>query len=442
MNKDKNIDLTKKQSTAFKYLTDNKTTEILYGGAAGGGKSFLGCLWILQNCIKYQGTRWLIGRARLKTLKETTLKTLYEVMKIVDLKEGVHYNYNSQLGQFKFINGSEIILKDLFYYPTDPNFDQLGSLEITGAFIDEANQITKKGKDIVTSRIRYKLDEFNLIPKILMTCNPARNWVYQEYYKPYKEYRLLDYRAFIPATAGDNPNLSEHYLNNLDKLDDADRNRLKLGNWEYAEENMLYEQDDILNMFTTGFVNKTNKENPRYMTVDVARKGKDKTVIMIWEGLTVIYLEEESISDLKLLSEKINKLEREWQINDTIADEDGVGGGVVDFARIKGFVGNSTAINGENYQNLRTQCYMYLSNNIKHIKLLNFPSEIQETLITELQQYKRKNIEKDGKIQISSKDDIKTRIGRSPDYADTIMMRMFFELINNNSLEDFFYIDY
>ena len=34
--------LTKKQGLALKYLTDKTTTEILFGGAAGGGKSYLG----------------------------------------------------------------------------------------------------------------------------------------------------------------------------------------------------------------------------------------------------------------------------------------------------------------------------------------------------------------------------------------------------------------
>jgi phage terminase large subunit len=443
MKNNREFNLTPKQSEAFLYLTNSKTTEILYGGAAGGGKSFLGCLWILQNCIKHPGTRWLIGRARLKTLKETTLKTLYEVIKIVGMTEGVHYSFNQTLGQFTFSNGSEIILKDLFHYPADPNFDQLGSLEITGAFIDEANQITKKAKDIVTSRIRYKLDENNLIPKVLMTCNPARNWVYADYYKAHRDGTILPYRAFVGATSSDNPHLSKHYIDNLEKLDDVDRQRLKEGNWEYSEEDLLFNQDDILDMFVfKENFNKDLKLGERYMTVDVARKGKDKTVIMIWEGLECIYFEEESVSNLAILSDKINELEREWNVDDTIVDEDGVGGGVVDMARTKGFVGGSKALNGENYQNLRTQCYMHFSTQIKNIKINKLPPEQKEKLIQELQQYKRKNIDNDGKIQISSKDDIKARIGRSPDYADTIMMRMYFLINNNQTLEHFFTINY
>jgi hypothetical protein len=39
-----NIDLTKKQTQAWKLLMDESTNEVLYGGSAGAGKSWLGCL--------------------------------------------------------------------------------------------------------------------------------------------------------------------------------------------------------------------------------------------------------------------------------------------------------------------------------------------------------------------------------------------------------------
>ena len=49
-------------------------------------------------------------------------------------------------------------------------------------------------------------------------------------------------------------------------------------------------------------------------------------------------------------------------------------------------------------------------------------------IIQELEQVRRKNFDKDTKLQLISKEDIKNAIGRSPDFADAIAMRMYYEL--------------
>ena len=155
--------LIKKQEHAVHYLKDKTTTELLYGGSAGGGKSVLGCLWLIEMCQTHAGSRWLMGRSKLKALKETTLNSFFDIAS--DLGISDQFNYNAQSNIIYWSNGSEIILKDLFLYPSDPLFDKLGSLEISGAFIDECNQVVFKAWQIVKSRIRYKLKEFNLVPK-------------------------------------------------------------------------------------------------------------------------------------------------------------------------------------------------------------------------------------------------------------------------------------
>src|SRR3990167_7251529 len=158
---------TQKQLQAFNYLTDNTTTELLFGGGAGGGKSHLGCVWIVYCCLAYPGTRYLMGRAILKTLKESTLLTLFSVCKKFGLTKDKDYKYNYIQGIITFTNESEIYLKDLFSYPSDPEFDELGSTEYTAGFIDEASQVTHKAYQITKSRLRYRLDEYGLIPKLL-----------------------------------------------------------------------------------------------------------------------------------------------------------------------------------------------------------------------------------------------------------------------------------
>jgi PBSX family phage terminase large subunit len=227
------IKLSKKQTLAFDVLTEpeySQVTELLFGGGAGGGKSALGCIWLMHQCLQFPNTRWVMGRNTLHTLKETTLNSFFEVARLA----GLQYKYIENKG-IMFPNGSQILLKDLAYYPSDPDFNELGSLEITGAFVDECNQITEKGWNILMSRIRYKLDENGLTPKILGTCNPARNWVYDRFYKPFKDDELSSDKMFIQSLVDDNPHISIHYKQNLDRLDEMSRERLKKGNWDFLD---------------------------------------------------------------------------------------------------------------------------------------------------------------------------------------------------------------
>ena len=422
-----NLFLTNKQEQAFDYLNDNITSEVLFGGSAGGGKSFIGCAWLIINCINYPGTRWLMGRSKLKALKQTTLNTFFEITSNWGLNN-THYNYNQQSGEITFYNGSTIILKDLFLYPSDPNFDSLGSLEITGAFIDEVNQISEKAKNIVASRIRYKLSEYKLIPKLLMTCNPAKNWVYDEFYKKNKNKEIEEYKKFIPALVTDNPNISEHYINQLKKLDEISKRRLLYGEWEYEDSEALIKYDDIIDIFKDYELEKNIKAT--HISCDVARKGKDKAVIMVWSDYKIIKIHTLDISKINEIVDLINDIKREYKLSNRqiVIDGDGVGGGVVDYLNgCVDFLNNGRPMKNENYQNLKTQCYFKLSEKIKDIEVFNYNIDVKNKLSQELQVIKRKNIDKDGKLQIVSKEEIKEMIGRSPDYSDAMMMRMVFE---------------
>ncbi len=419
-----------KQQHAQYYLNDNTTNEILYGGAAGGGKSAFGCLWLISMCQKYPNTRWLMGRSKLKSLKETTLNTFFELSSKLDI--GNQYNYNAQSNIITFDNGSEIVLKDLFLYPSDPNWDSLGSLEISGAFLDECNQINYKAWQIVKSRIRYKLNEYDLIPKILGTCNPAKNWTYKEFYSPSKTNTLLPYRKFIQALPSDNPHLPKSYLESLLQLDKNSKQRLYYGNWEYDDDpSTLIEQSAIQDYFNPIHV---KGEGLKYMTIDVARMGKDKTVIRVWHGWLVIDRFEIAKSGLDEVVNKIYDLQRKHGVSasNTIADEDGVGGGLIDFTRpkINGFVNNSKALNGENYDNLKSQCSILMAKKImlREVGEVCNDGSVRDITSEEMEQIKMKDIDKDGRLSIIPKDKIKEMIGRSPDEWDSIIMRYWFEI--------------
>jgi len=417
-----------KQSNAVYYLKDNETKEILYGGAAGGGKSAIGCLWLIESCQKYPGSRWLMGRAKLKALKETTLNSFFELSTVLGISD--QYTYNAQANIIYWNNGSEILLKDLFLYPSDPNFDSLGSLEITGAFIDECNQIVYKAWQIVTSRCRYKLNEFGIIPKVFGSCNPSKNWTYKEFYKKNRDGSLHSSKKFIQALPTDNPHLPQSYLDSLLALDKNSKQRLYYGNWEYDDDpSALIDIDSISDYWNP---NHLTLEGNKYMTIDVARKGKDNTVFRVWHGWVVIHRYAIDKSGLDYVVKKAKELQRKYNISNsnTIADEDGVGGGVVDFLYCKGFVNGSRALNDENFNNLKSQCGYKMAQKIvnREVGEMCEDSAVKGITSEEMEQVKQKDIDKDGKVALVSKDVVKQMIGRSPDEWDSIMMRYYFEL--------------
>lgn len=422
--------LISKQENAVYYLKDNVTKDIIYGGAAGGGKSALGILWIIEQCQKHPGTRWLMGRAKLKALKETTLNTFFELTTKLELSN--QYHYNSQSGVITWNNKSEILLKDLFLYPADPNFDSLGSLEITGAFVDECNQISHKAWQILKSRIRYKLNEYNLIPKLLGTCNPSKNWVYNQFYIKQKNGTIEIDKKFIQALPQDNPHLPASYLESLLSLDENSKQRLYYGNWEYDNDpSKLIDFEKIQNVFTNEFV----EGGQMYISADIARFGSDKMVICVWSGFRVVDIVSLNKSSIVEIAQLIRELANKYKVtmSNVIIDEDGVGGGVVDMLKgCKGFINNSKPLLVENqivqYQNLKTQCYFKLAELIQtdQIYIKCQEQTIIDDITKELEMVKRDKIDSDGKLRIISKEMVKQSIGRSPDYSDALMMRMYF----------------
>ena len=419
-----------RQSEALKFLSvDSDVETILYGGAAGGGKTMLGCMWQILRRLKYPGTRSLIGRAKLDTLKKTTMNTFFQVAQQIGLKAGEDFAYNQQSHIIKFSNGSEIILADLFLYPADPQMTDLGGLELTDVFIDEATEITEKAYSIVSSRIRYKLNEFGLKPKILLTCNPSKGWIYNQFYLPYKNQNLPAHRAFVQALPGDNIHLPDSYVTSLTRLPEADRKRLLEGDWEFDNSSdRLYMYDELIRCFREPM-----NVGEGYITADIARLGKDRTVLCVWKGLScidIVVLRQKRQDEVKAEIQRLMN-QHGIRLSNVLADADGVGGGLVDSLRCREFMNGSKAVRGNQYMNLKADCYFRLGELIDKNEI-TLPIKWQEDIVKELELIRRVDPDKEGKLRVTSKDTISQRTGGiSPDIADAIMMRAFFELNRN-----------
>lgn len=372
-----------------------------------------------------------------------------DILRDWGLRKDHDFFYNASENIIRFYNGSTIYFKELFFYPSDPEFDSLGSTEYTGVFIDEGAQVTSKAKNIVMSRIRYKLDEFGIVPKLLIASNPGKNFLYYEFYKPWKEGTLKPYRKFLPSLVYDNPYISKYYIQNLRKLDKISKERLLHGNFEYDDDpSKLFNYDNLINMFTNQYVKEDGAL--KYLSVDVARFGEDKTTIFLWEGFYIIKAWSWEKKDTVFVKEQLEKIMLEHQVprSQVVIDEDGIGGGIVDNLKgVKGFVNNARAFSREttikqvpyvrkeipmeyNYGNLKAQCYFIAADFVNQNKVGIYPGipvELKEKLIEDLEQIKKHNPDKDGKLMVTPKETIKQNIGRSPDYGDAFMMRFYFE---------------
>ena len=415
-----------KQKEALSYLAiDNECRQLLYGGSAGSGKSFLGCDWQIKRRLKYPGTRGLIGRAELKKLRLSTLATFFELCTKYNLIAGKHFTYNGQDHVINWYNGSQIILMDLADMPSDPDFGRFGSLEITDYFVDEASEVSEKCVNILNSRVRYKL--VNDKPKGLLTCNPHKGWLYREFFDAQRNGSIRKDRRFIQALPTDNPHTLPAYIESLQMLPDIDRKRLLEGDWDYDEtKDRLYEYDDLLRCFRPS----TNLGD-KFITADIARMGDDRTVIVVWNNLHAekfVVLKHKPINEVV---DTINDLIKNHSVrlSNVLVDEDGIGGGVVDFIRCKGFLNGSKAVR-DNYMNLKSDCYFKLGELISS-NAITFESTHKDTIVKELEMIRREKIDSDGKLRVTNKEDLKKRHGISPDFADAIMMRAFYELKKN-----------
>lgn len=380
-----------------------------------------------------------MGRNNISDAKQSFFITFGKVAKehgVTSFKYGDH--------GIRFNNGSEIVLLDLTFYPQkDPLFERFGSKEFTGGWIEEAGEVDFGAFDTLRTRVgRHLNKEFGIPPKILLTFNPKRNWLYRIVYNPWRKGTLDSKWKFVQSLPKDNPYLTEEYLENLHSIrDHARRERLLHGNWDYDDSpDILIPYENIQASFTADH----NAENHarKFITCDVAMQGSDKLVVGVWFGFVLVDVEEMPKSGGR---EVISLVKRKMSQHGIPAprvgyDSDGVGAFI---GGKGGFIPGARAINNgsrplrykgkeePNYHNLKTQLEYHCAQNFNEgrywLKAISSP-DLQEYVSAELNQIRSRDSDKEGKVRTKRKEDRKRDLGRSPDYADMIVMREYFEM--------------
>ena len=223
-----NIDLLPKQSIAFQ----TEATEVLFGGAAGGAKSYLLRVSALRWCMEVPGIQVYLFRRTLPDLRDNHLRgpTSFHVMLQEHLQTG-HVKYRSVENEFEFWNGS---ILHLCYCDSENDVEKYRGAEIHVLMMDELVHFTEYQYRFLRSRVRragLKVPDQYLsrLPRIEVASNPGsigHSWVKRTWVTPKPSLTIWRaekeeggmLRQFIPAKLTDNPHLTHDDPQYADRL--------------------------------------------------------------------------------------------------------------------------------------------------------------------------------------------------------------------------------
>jgi hypothetical protein len=228
---DLNLRITEKQDL----FIHSEAFETLFGGAAGGGKSYGQLVDALIYALTYEKSKQIIFRRTFPDLERSIIRTSME------LYPRQIASYNSSKHTWVFQNGSII---DFGYIDNENDVYQYQSAEYDVIRFDELTHFTEYMYTYMISRCRGA----NGYPKrIKSSTNPGgvgHVWVKERFidigkYGEIHECRLetgeKTTRLFIPSFVTDNKFLMEKdpdYVKRLDALPEKERRALKEGNWD------------------------------------------------------------------------------------------------------------------------------------------------------------------------------------------------------------------
>lgn len=467
------LEISEVQALAMEQFNDPQVVSIVFGGGAGGGKSYLIGLLAAIACKKYPGTRWGLARKELKSLKQTTVATLIsKVHRNLGISEN-DYKLNMLDSTLTYSNGSQLLLLDLTAKPSDPEMESLGSLELTGAFVDEVGEVNKKAFVTLSSRVnRWMNKEYGITGKVVASCNPSPGFVRQEYYDKYEKLgggriqkwqsvvgdeldmvwvngKLLPaYNVYIRSTALDNPFGDDNYIQGLKRLPPQERKRLLDGDWNYLDEDdslfpmalvdkmTVYTEEWNLRQRAKQYDEDGNeidengklKKFNKFIGVDPSDKGKDDTVItLIEDGVITKQVDIKSPPGADdaigffIAGKLIQFAEKEGftklVAKNIMLEENGIGASLRDAMRTLGWRVNTYMATLQS----RNEGYYEFMVNADEGKIQILDSVIENGQLLKQLTAHRYDLDT-GKPRVTPKKELRKTLNRSPDHADSAMI--------------------
>jgi phage terminase large subunit len=417
--------------------------QIFLIGSLGTSKTFGAAVAILSVAIKYPGSVIPVARKNLTELKRGTLLSFHEAAQEMGLTQ---YRENRQEMTWTFENGSIIMFLELDH-TKDPQFSKIKSINATCAMIDESDGVIEGAYIALYSRTG-RHNKNGAPAFILTTCNPNESWVKLRAYNPFKkpkEYGKLPADTAVVEFEPKDSFLGSDYYDRFEDMPLPWKKRYLWNDWDYG--------DDDNSVFKYRFMDRCHVEKYapalRFTGNDVARTGRDRSVIAMWEGNCLVDIKITKDTDEQV--DTADQADMLYQYNTdnvvgaerSIVDGIGVGVGVIDGCRklghaVKSFVAGAKStkmttvreksVNGTVrviqiplYNNLRSEAAFVLANDIEK-GLVQFYDGCPL-----LSDFKKEatmhNFEiRDRQMILESKDKVKERLGHSPDLFDAVVM--------------------
>lgn len=226
-----------KQQQFANAVASGKYKYLFYGGAIRGGKSYCVMATIFVLCRMFPGSRWAIVRKDLPTLRRNVLPVFRK------LKPPNCSDFKQDTWEATFDNGA-LPASTIILFPeshdTDKEHNRWKGLEVNGIWLEEANElqetswhwsIQRAGSYVIPATLTYPHPK-QPPPYVLLTSNPATNWVKTLFYTPWKNGTLKAPYFYIPATVKDNPSLPKAYVDSLELLPERDYKVYVQGSWD------------------------------------------------------------------------------------------------------------------------------------------------------------------------------------------------------------------
>jgi hypothetical protein len=177
----------------------------------------------------YPGSKWVIVRNTLQTLK---LNTIPSFRKITPYKFIKSYNQDTQTVTFN--NESQIIFMGE-NFADDKDLNRFKGLEANGFLLEEINELQQKTFYKCVERAGSQILPKQPRPLILATCNPSQGWVKELFYDRWKLNSLPATWLYIPSKITDNPFIPDDYKESLKTMPTYEYEVFVNGNWDLQE---------------------------------------------------------------------------------------------------------------------------------------------------------------------------------------------------------------